>query len=76
MQGVNVTPGLFPITGSGELVVNYNTGEVSLFLAGGVAAAPLPSANAQQGFIFNLPTNKDYSGGFTGVSGSFPLPVP
>jgi len=57
--GIGGTAGFFGgVTGSIEQVVNYNTGEVSLFAAGGtqVGFNAGPSGSATFGFITNLPT--------------------
>ena len=72
--GMNAGP-----TGSVEIVVNYVSGEVSLFTSGGVTAgAPLAIGGAQlsgfTGFIYSnqdFSSNTQYSGPFTTGSMSF-----
>ena len=60
--------------GSGaELVVNYDTGQVSAFAFGGLQVGwnGGVSGSVYAGFIYGLNgSNSNYSGGFTGVNGA------
>ena len=58
--------------GGGELVVNYDTGQVSAFAFGGfqVGWNGGVSGSVYTGFVWGLNgSNSNYSGGFTGVNG-------
>jgi len=58
--------------GGGELVVNYDTGQVSAFAFGGLQVGwnGGVSGSVYTGFVWGLNgTNSNYSGGFTGVNG-------
>jgi RHS repeat-associated protein len=58
--------------GGGELVVNYNTGQVSAFAFGGLQVGwnGGVSGSVYTGFVWGLNgSNSNYSGGFTGVNG-------
>jgi len=59
-------------TGSLSAVVNYNTGEVSLFASGGLQAGwnGGASASISSGYIWNMSSNTDFSGPFQNVSAS------
>jgi RHS repeat-associated protein len=81
VTAIGGTAGFFGgITGSVEEVINYNTGERSLFYAGGtqVGFNGGPSAYGSAGLIMgSLNTNSQYSGPFTSVSGTgVPTGVP
>jgi RHS repeat-associated protein len=57
----------------GELVVNYNSGQVSAFAFGGMQVGwnGGASGSVYSGFIYGLnSSNSNYSGGFTGVNGA------
>lgn len=59
-------------TGGGELVVNYNSGQVSAFAYGGAQVGWNGGAQGSvyTGFVYGLNnSNSNYSGGFTGVNG-------
>ncbi len=58
--------------GGGELVVNYNSGQVSAYAFGGVQVGWNGgiSGSVYSGFVWGLNnSNSNYSGGFTGVNG-------
>lgn len=64
-------------TGGGEIVYNYNTGEVSAFGYGGTHAGwdGFVSGNAYMGFVRNLGnSNSNYSGPFSGIDASAGVP--
>jgi hypothetical protein len=64
--------GIGSVGGGGELVVNYNTGQVSAFGFGGFQGGWNGglSGSAYTGFIYGLNnSNSNYSAGFTGVNG-------
>ena len=57
----------------GEIVINYNTGQVSAFGFGGLQGGWNGGAQGSlyTGFVYGLNgDNSNYAGGFTGVSGS------
>lgn len=58
-------------TGSVSQVVNYNTGQASLFGSGGVQVGwnGGASAFASEGFVWKMALDTDYSGPFSNVSG-------
>jgi hypothetical protein len=58
--------------GGGEVVVNYNSGQVSAFVFGGVQVGWNGgiSGSVYTGFVYGLnDSNSNYSGGFTGANG-------
>ena len=64
--------GVGSVGGGGELVVNYNSGQVSAFGFGGVQIGWNGglSGSGYSGFVWGLNnSNSNYSGGFTGVNG-------
>lgn len=64
--------GVGSVGGGGEVVINYNSGQVSAFSFGGVQAGwnGGASGSAYTGFVYGLnASNSNYSGGFTGVNG-------
>jgi RHS repeat-associated protein len=64
--------GVGSVGGGGELVVNYNSGQVSAFGFGGVQIGWNGgiSGSLYSGFVYGLNnSNSNYSGGFTGVNG-------
>ncbi|MBZ5509463.1 MAG: hypothetical protein LAO78_28765 [Acidobacteriia bacterium] len=67
------------VGGGGEIVFNYNTGEVSAFAFGGSQWGwnGGVSGSISTAFIHNLgDKNSNYSGPFTGLSFSVPTPIP
>jgi RHS repeat-associated protein len=63
--------GLGSVGGGGELVLNYNSGQVSAFGFGGVQAgwSGGASGSVYTGFVYGLNnSNSNYSGGFTGIN--------
>jgi len=59
--------------GGGEVVINYNSGQVSAFAFGGAQVGwnGAASGTVSSGFVYGLnDSNSNYSGGFTGVSGA------
>jgi hypothetical protein len=65
--------GIGSVGGGGELVVNYDSGQVSAFGFGGVQVGWTGGANGSvyTGFIRGLNNStSNYSGGFTGVNGA------
>jgi len=59
-------------TGGGEVVINYNSGQVSAFAFGGAQVGWIGGAQASiySGFVYGLNnSNSNYSGGFTGGNG-------
>ena len=63
--------GVGSVGGGGELVVNYNSGQVSAFGFGGVQVGwnGGASGSVYTGFVYGLNTsNSNYSGGFTGFN--------
>lgn len=64
--------GVGSVGGGGELVVNYNSGQVSAFGFGGAQIGwnGGASGSVYTGFVYGLNnSNSNYSGGFTGVNG-------
>jgi hypothetical protein len=64
--------GVGSVGGGGELVVNYNSGQVSAFGFGGVQVGwnGGASGSVYTGFVYGLNnSNSNYSGGFTGANG-------
>ena len=64
--------GVGSVGGGGEVVLNYNSGQVSAFGFGGVQAGwnGGASGSVYTGFVYGLNnSNSNYSGGFTGVNG-------
>ena len=64
--------GVGSVVGGGELVINYDSGQVSAFGFGGAQVGWNGglSASAYSGFVWGLnSSNSNYSGGFTGVNG-------
>jgi hypothetical protein len=64
--------GIGSLGGGGELVVNYNSGQVSAFGFGGAQVGWNGglSGSAYSGFIYGLnDSNSNYAGGFTGING-------
>src|SRR5579883_3053744 len=64
--------GVGSVGGGGELVVNYNSGQVSAFGFGGVQVGWNGGASGSVyiGFVYGLNnSNSNYSGGFTGANG-------
>jgi RHS repeat-associated protein len=64
--------GVGSIGGGGELVINYNSGQISAFGFGGVQIGWNGGASGSlfSGFVYGLNnSNSNYSGGFTGVNG-------
>jgi hypothetical protein len=64
--------GVGSVGGGGELVLNYNSGQVSAFGFGGVQVGWTGGASGSvySGFVYGLNnSNSNYSGGFTGVNG-------
>lgn len=60
-------------TGGGEVVINYNSGQVSAFAFGGAQVGwnGAASGSINSGFVYGLNnSNGNYSGSFTGVAGS------
>ena len=65
--------GVGSVGGGGEVVINYNSGQVSALGFGGVQVGwnGGASGSAYTGFVYGLnDSNSNYSGGFTGVNGS------
>jgi RHS repeat-associated protein len=73
VTGVNgSTGGIGGVPGSLEVVVNYNSGQVSVFASGGVSVGWQGGAqgSAFTGYVYGLKNdNSNYSGGFTTISG-------
>lgn len=64
--------GVSSVEGAGELVVNYNSGQVSAFGFGGVQTGwnGGMSGSVYAGLIYGLKvSNSNYSGGFTSING-------
>ena len=64
--------GFGSVGGGGEIVINYQSGQVSAFSFGGVQVGwnGGASGSAYTGFVYGLnASNSNYSGGFTGVNG-------
>jgi hypothetical protein len=64
--------GVGSVGGGGEVVINYQSGQVSAFDFGGVQVGwnGGASGSAYTGFVYGLnSSNSNYSGGFTGVNG-------
>lgn len=64
--------GVGSTVGPAEALLNYNTGQVSGFVSGGIQVGWNAGASASlfTGYIWGLgSSNANYSGGFTGVSG-------
>lgn len=64
--------GVGSVGGGGEVVINYQSGQVSAFGFGGVQVGwnGGASGSAYTGFVYGLNgSNSNYSGGFTGVNG-------
>jgi len=64
--------GVGSVGGGGEVVINYQSGQVSAFGFGGVQAGwnGGASGSVYTGFVYGLNgSNSNYSGGFTGVNG-------
>jgi RHS repeat-associated protein len=64
--------GVGSVVGGGELVINYDSGQVSAFGFGGAQVGWNGglSAAVYSGFVWGLnSSNSNYSGGFTGVNG-------
>lgn len=64
--------GVGSVGGGGEIVINYQSGQVSAFGFGGVQVGwnGGASGSAYTGFVYGLNgSNSNYSGGFTGVNG-------
>jgi RHS repeat-associated protein len=60
-------------TGGGEVVINYNSGQISAFAFGGAQVGwnGAASGSINSGFVYGLnDSNSNYSRGFTGVGGS------
>lgn len=58
--------------GGGEIVINYDSGQMSAFAFGGTQVGWIGGAqgSAYTGFVYGLnDSNSNYSGGFTGASG-------
>lgn len=71
--------GLGAVSGEGDMVLNYNSGQSSLFATGGMAFGwnGGVSLTATSGLVYGLDsTNNGYSGLFKGASLYAPTPVP
>ena len=68
--------GIGSVGGGGEVVVNYNSGQVSAFGFGGLQVGWNGGASGSiyTGFVYGLNnSNSNYSGGFTGANGGYGL---
>lgn len=71
--------GLGAVSGEGDMVLNYNSGQTSVFATGGMSFGwnGGASVTASTGLVYGLDgTNKGFSGPFQGASFYAPTPIP
>jgi hypothetical protein len=71
--------GIGAVSGGGDMVLNYNSGQTSLFATGGMSLGwnGGASVTASSGLVYGLDgTNNGFSGPFKGGSFSAPTPIP